>query len=82
MTKQKWFLLSLNCSEDKVNVMDSTQPEFDDWRWVSYWYPVRNVVSFKREVYRRVMKEFVSLVMPVQSRTQKKYRHKSHRRAS
>ena len=33
-------------------------PEFDGWRWVSYWYPVRQVVSFKRDVYRRVMKEF------------------------
>ncbi|MGL4957965.1 MAG: RNA pyrophosphohydrolase, partial [Plesiomonas sp.] len=38
---------------------------FDDWRWVSYWYPVRQVVSFKRDVYRRVMKEFVSVVMPI-----------------
>ena len=36
----------------------SSTPEFDGWRWVSYWYPVRQVVSFKRDVYRRVMKEF------------------------
>ena len=36
----------------------SWSSEFDDWRWVSFWYPVRQVVSFKREVYRRVMKEF------------------------
>ena len=44
---------------------DST-PEFDGWRWVSYWYPVRQVVSFKRDVYRRVMKEFVPTVMGLQ----------------
>jgi putative (di)nucleoside polyphosphate hydrolase len=62
--KQKWFLLRLTCKEQDVNVLSSGKPEFDDWRWVSYWYPVRQVVAFKRDVYRRVMKEFAPLVMP------------------
>ena len=66
--KQKWFLLRLTCREEDVNLLHSGHPEFDDWRWVSYWYPIRNVVSFKRDVYRRVMKEFVPIAMPVQSR--------------
>jgi putative (di)nucleoside polyphosphate hydrolase len=61
--KQKWFLLSLTCEEKDVDLLQSGHPEFDDWRWVSYWYPIRNVVSFKREVYRRVMKEFSPLVL-------------------
>ncbi|PHR63572.1 RNA pyrophosphohydrolase [Pseudidiomarina marina] len=61
--KQKWFLLRLKCNEKDVNVMQSSHPEFDDWRWVSFWYPVRQVVSFKREVYRRVLKEFSAVVM-------------------
>jgi putative (di)nucleoside polyphosphate hydrolase len=47
----------------------SSTPEFDGWRWVSFWYPVRQVVSFKRDVYRRVMKEFASVVMPLQETT-------------
>ncbi len=68
--KQKWFLLQLDCPENDVNVLQSGHPEFDDWLWVSYWYPVRNVVSFKRDVYRRVMKEFVSVAMPPNGRTQ------------
>lgn len=34
------------------------KPEFDGWRWVSYWYPIRQVVNFKRDVYRRVLTEF------------------------
>ncbi|MGM0639143.1 MAG: RNA pyrophosphohydrolase, partial [Pseudomonadota bacterium] len=29
----------------------------DGWRWVSYWYPLAQVVPFKREVYRRALKE-------------------------
>mgnify|MGYP006207529355 CR=1 FL=1 len=63
--KQKWFLLRLTCRDEDVNLLKTTHPEFDDWRWVSFWYPVRQVVSFKREVYRRVMKEFAPLAMPV-----------------
>jgi putative (di)nucleoside polyphosphate hydrolase len=62
--KQKWFLLQLTCREEDVDLLHSSHPEFDNWRWVSYWYPVRNVVSFKREVYRRVMKEFAPVAMP------------------
>ena len=58
--KQKWFLLKLTAPESSVDLLNSSHPEFDDWRWVSYWYPVRQVVSFKRDVYRKVMKEFAS----------------------
>ncbi|TKB49377.1 RNA pyrophosphohydrolase [Ferrimonas sediminicola] len=66
--KQKWFLLELVSGEDQIDLKRSGHPEFDDWRWVSYWYPVRQVVSFKREVYRKVMKEFVPVAMPFQPR--------------
>ncbi len=64
--KQKWFLLELQANESDINMQRSPTPEFDGWRWVSYWYPVRQVVSFKRDVYRRVMKEFVPTVMGLQ----------------
>jgi len=64
--KQKWFLLTLKCDEKDVDLLQSGHPEFDDWRWVSYWYPIRNVVSFKRDVYRKVVKEFAPAVLPAQ----------------
>ena len=48
--KQKWFLLRLTCREEDVNLAVTSHPEFDNWRWVSYWYPVRQVVAFKREL--------------------------------
>lgn len=64
--KQKWFLLQLMCNESDINMQSSGTPEFDGWRWVSYWYPVRQVVSFKRDVYRRVMKEFITPVIQLQ----------------
>jgi len=63
--KQKWFLLQLNAQDECVDLQASGHPEFDGWRWVSYWYPIRQVVSFKREVYRKVMHEFASYTMTV-----------------
>jgi len=55
--KQKWFLLKMLAADQAVKIDQSIEPEFDHWRWVSYWYPLGQVVSFKREVYRRAMKE-------------------------
>lgn len=55
--KQKWFLLRLLADEARVSFDCSRKPEFDYWRWVSYWYPVCQVVDFKREVYRCALKE-------------------------
>lgn len=55
--KQKWFLLKM-LSDDKTVTFEHTEtPEFDLWQWVTYWYPLGQVVSFKQDVYRRAMKE-------------------------
>ncbi|GAB3485995.1 RNA pyrophosphohydrolase [Marinomonas epiphytica] len=58
--KQKWFLLSICCKDTDVCVDGTDNPEFDGWRWVSYWYPLGQVVAFKKDVYRRALKELVS----------------------
>jgi len=58
----------------------SSTPEFDGWRWVSFWYPVRQVVSFKRDVYRRVMKEFAGVVMSMQESAGQRNNNAAHRR--
>jgi len=55
--KQKWFLLRMLATDDAVRLDRNEKPEFDNWQWVSYWYPLNQVISFKREVYRRAMKE-------------------------
>ncbi len=59
--KQVWYLLYLIGDERKVRLDASDQPEFDRWRWVDYWAPVKEVVSFKRKVYRRALEEFAEL---------------------
>lgn len=73
--KQKWFLLRLKCKTEDVNLLGTDHPEFDDWRWVSYWYPVRQVVSFKREVYRKVMLEFAPVALQRHRREPRKIKN-------
>ena len=55
--KQKWFLLRMKRDDARVNLTKSESPEFDGWRWVCYWYPLDQVVAFKRDVYRKALKE-------------------------
>lgn len=55
--KQKWFLLRMLCADEDVELNGSDDPEFDGWQWVSYWYPLAKVVSFKRSVYRQALAE-------------------------
>jgi putative (di)nucleoside polyphosphate hydrolase len=54
--KQVWFLLQMRCEEADLCLDATDKPEFDSWRWVDFWYPVDNVVTFKREVYVRALK--------------------------
>ena len=63
--KQKWFLLRMLGDDTRVQMDGSAKPEFDSWRWVSYWYPLDQVVSFKRDVYRAALKELAPH-LPVQ----------------
>ena len=57
--KQKWYLMRLLSDTQKIRFDLSEKPEFDHWRWVSYWYPVNQVVSFKRKVYRKALEELI-----------------------
>ena len=62
--KQKWFLLRLLSPDSAVRLDANDSPEFEDWRWVTYWYPLSSVVEFKREVYRQAMSELVPALAP------------------
>lgn len=55
--KQIWFLIRLEADETMVRFDCTGQPEFDGWQWVHYWRPVRDVIAFKRHVYRRALTE-------------------------
>jgi len=64
--KQKWFLLRLTGKESDINLAATGKPEFDGWNWVSYWFPLGEVVSFKRDVYRRAMTELAPRIARLQ----------------
>ncbi len=62
--KQVWFMLRVDCGEREFCLDRSAKPEFDAWRWVRYWYPLREVVYFKRHVYARALEELAPLLYP------------------
>lgn len=66
--KQKWFLLKLVSNDSRISFDYADKAEFDGWRWVSYWYPLGQVVPFKRDVYRRAMRELAPKLFELQAK--------------
>jgi putative (di)nucleoside polyphosphate hydrolase len=64
--KQRWYLLRLLADESKIDLHTQKKDEFDHWRWVNYWYPLGKVVSFKRDVYRKALRELAPLMCRLQ----------------
>jgi putative (di)nucleoside polyphosphate hydrolase len=60
--KQVWFMLRLLSSESRLQLDTSDLPEFDRWRWVDYWQPVKEVIHFKRSVYISALSELAPLL--------------------
>lgn len=68
--KQKWFFLQMLGEETRIRFDNSGEPpEFDHWRWVSYWHPLTRVVPFKREVYRSALKELAPYHLSLTARS-------------
>ena len=55
--KQIWFLLKFLGKDHHINVKFYKEQEFDGWRWVDYWLPIEQVVSFKQDVYTKALNE-------------------------
>ena len=62
--KQRWFLLRLKRPDPTFRFDVTGEPEFDRWRWVDYWQPIREVIYFKRAVYTRALHELGEQVFP------------------
>jgi putative (di)nucleoside polyphosphate hydrolase len=62
--KQCWFLLRLKRDDAEFAFDRGPSPEFDQWRWSEYWEPVREVIYFKRPVYRCALAELAPLAFP------------------
>jgi len=62
--KQRWFLLRLTRPETEFRFDTTGTPEFDRWRWVDWWQPVREVIYFKRPVYVQALTELAGILNP------------------
>ena len=55
--KQIWYLLKLVVDDRYFDLSCTSNPEFDLWRWVDFWQPADEIISFKREVYQQALKQ-------------------------
>ena len=62
--KQRWFLLRLQRTPVTFDFGSTPEPEFDQWRWGSWWEPVREVIYFKRPVYIKALTELAQIAFP------------------
>jgi putative (di)nucleoside polyphosphate hydrolase len=53
--KQVWFLLRFLGEESAFSFDSCEEPEFCTYKWVDFWYPVENVITFKRGVYHKAL---------------------------
>jgi putative (di)nucleoside polyphosphate hydrolase len=61
--KQVWYLLRLLETDNNIHLNSVNEPEFDQWLWVDYWYPLTEVVSFKKQVYEKALSELQCLLL-------------------
>jgi putative (di)nucleoside polyphosphate hydrolase len=62
--KQRWYLLRMQAQESALRFDSTAEPEFDRWKWVDYWQPIREVIYFKRPVYTRALHELGRSAFP------------------
>ena len=67
--KQVWFILRLTHGDTPDVRFDcGAKPEFDDWKWVDYWFPLSDVIFFKRKVYKKALMELGDILLPEEIR--------------
>ena len=54
--KQKWFIMKFLGHDSEINIK-TKKPEFLEWRWIESNSITKNVVDFKKEVYKKIQVE-------------------------
>lgn len=68
--KQIWFLLRMVGRDCDICLRATNHPEFDAWRWNSYWVPLDAVIEFKRDVYHLALTELSRFVRRTQAKVE------------
>lgn len=61
--KQKWFALRLTGDESDINI-HTDEPEFAEWKWIDMRMLPDIIVPFKRTLYRALVSEFRTVMVP------------------
>ena len=56
--KQKWFVMKFNGNEKKDINLNINKAEFCNWKWVNLNELENLIVPFKKEMYKKIVKEF------------------------
>ena len=54
---QKWFVFQFSGVDSEINV-STENPEFSEWKWANNKTLIENVVPFKKDLYKKILKEF------------------------
>ena len=60
--KQKWFLMKFNGKDSEIN-LNTTYPEFLDWKWIEINKITETVVKFKLDVYKKIQEEVKKILI-------------------
>lgn len=61
--KQKWYAMRFLGQDSDINI-ETKHPEFHTWKWAKPDELIETVVTFKRDVYVQVLKEFEEYLTP------------------
>ena len=59
--KQKWFLMRFIGNDSEINI-NTTNPEFLDWKWIDLDLITDVVVDFKHHVYKELKEKIKKLI--------------------
>ncbi|MFN4276354.1 MAG: RNA pyrophosphohydrolase [Ferrovibrio sp.] len=59
--RQKWYLARFKGRDSDINI-ETTHPEFKEWRWLPFRQLPELIVPFKRPIYELIVAEFADRV--------------------
>ncbi len=59
--KQKWFITRFLGKENEIN-LNTRNPEFIEWKWIKPQKLPEVIVPFKRNLYKKLLKEIILFI--------------------
>lgn len=60
--RQKWFLIRFTGEDEDINI-NTSHPEFDEWKWSEMDGLLEEIIPFKLRLYKEVIQEFKPLII-------------------